>query len=460
MIDFSYKDLAHILNAELINPIYYKKFDNISSDSRNITENSIFFAFKGEKFDGHDYIYNVINSGVKSIVINKDRINDFKNLQITIFAVDDTIKAYGDLAKVYKNRIKAKVIAITGSNGKTTTKELLAHILSTKYNVVKTEKNDNNHIGVPKTIFKADKNTEFIVLEVGTNHPGEIEYSAKIAQPDYSFITMIGESHLEFLKDLNGVLEEKYALYKETIKHIGAIFVNIDDELLDKKTKELIERITISFEKKADYEGEIVDFDEFGKATVRIKTDNGIIFDLKNPLYGLANAKNLLYAASIAFHLGVDAEKIKNSLLTFEAVDNRMNVKKFANFMLIEDYYNANPKSMKAAIEYLNYLNVYTKKIAILGDMFELGEHSKNEHEKLSFLLNDSNIQNVLLIGNDMKYLFDKMDKIKFNVKYFDNREEMVKYCENMDIDESIILVKGSRGMKMEDFANIFKNKA
>ncbi|HOJ38008.1 MAG TPA: UDP-N-acetylmuramoyl-tripeptide--D-alanyl-D-alanine ligase [Ignavibacteriales bacterium] len=458
MIEFNLKDLAHILKAEVFNPMYFEPFDNISTDSRIINNKSIFFAFKGEKFDGHNFVKSVSQAGVKSVVINKERISDFKNLNISIFAVDDTIKAYGELARVYRNRIKAKVIAITGSNGKTTTKELLAHILSGQYKVVKTLKNDNNHIGVPKTILSADKDTDYIVLEVGTNHPGEIEYSAKIAQPDYAYITNIGDSHLEFLKDRNGVLEEKYNLFKYTVLRAGKIIVNLDDPLIRKKTEGFIECITLSFDRKANYEGEIINIDELGIPTVRVKTYNGIIADFKSPLYGLVNGKNLFAAVSIAIELGLHVDEIQKQLDIPLSVENRMNVITKKNSIIINDYYNSNPSSMKAALEYLGFLKKYKYKMAILGDMYELGEYAIDEHKKLSYLINDSDIAHICLIGNFMKYLVSEISPVKI-VNYFENRDDLIKFCHDLDINGKIILIKGSRGMKMEEFANILNKK-
>lgn len=458
MLEFTSKDLANIIHAELINPALYHKFDNISTDSRNVNPNSIFFAFKGDKFDGHNFVKEVVKNGVRAIVVNKDRKDDFLHLPTAIFAVDDTIKAYGELARVYRNRINAKVIGITGSNGKTTTKELLAHILSYKYKVVKTLKNDNNHIGVPKTIFNADKDTDFIVLEIGTNHPGEIEYSAKIAQPDYAYITNIGDSHLEFLKDRNGVLEEKYNLYVQTIKRAGRIFVNLDDPLIKNKTQGFIDKITLSFNEKANYEGEIVGINYLGIPTIRVKTDNGVITDFESPLHGITNGKNLFASVSIALELGMRVKEIKEKLQEPIYVENRMNVIEKKDFILINDYYNANPSSMKAALEYLGYVKKYDYKIAILGDMFELGDKSKEEHEKLAYVISDSDIDEVCLIGKEMKALADALC-ISKKVRYFEKREDLKDYCEKLDTSGKIILIKGSRGMKMEEFANILNEK-
>ncbi|MDP3442545.1 MAG: UDP-N-acetylmuramoyl-tripeptide--D-alanyl-D-alanine ligase, partial [Ignavibacteria bacterium] len=226
------EDIFNIPGAEIYNPDLFKPLSKIFIDSRKVEKNSIFVAIKGENFDGHNFVLEALKKGARAIVINKNRISKFRSIELPLITVPDTTIALGEIANIYRKKLDTKIVSITGSNGKTSTKDILAILLAEKFNVVKTEANNNNHIGVPLTILKADSNTDLLVIEHGTNHFGEIPYSSRIAEPDYSIITNIGDSHLEFLKDRDGVLKEKSALFTETIKNNGLVFINNDDEKL------------------------------------------------------------------------------------------------------------------------------------------------------------------------------------------------------------------------------------
>ncbi|MEK6552951.1 MAG: Mur ligase family protein, partial [Bacteroidota bacterium] len=230
-IKITIEDLFNISSAVIYNPDAFKPVSNVEIDSRRVKKGSLFIAIKGEKYDGHDFILDALKKGANSVVIDSRKLKKFSFLEIPVVAVNNTIRAYGELAKIWRNKISAKVISITGSNGKTTVKEMIASLLSEKYNVVKTEANNNNHIGVPLTILGTDEKCEALVLEQGTNHFNEIEYSANISRPDYAMITNIGDSHLEFLKNREGVYKEKSALLDITEIHGGTVFLNMDDPI-------------------------------------------------------------------------------------------------------------------------------------------------------------------------------------------------------------------------------------
>ena len=220
------EDLFNLPASEIVNPDNYKAVSKISIDSRMINKGSLFIAIKGEKFDGHNFVREVIKNGASAVVIERKKYSQFRDLDIPVILVDKTVDALGGLAKVWRSKLNAKVVSITGSAGKTTTKDIIGTLLSEKYKTKKTSGNNNNHIGVPLTILSADKNDEVLVLEHGTNHFGEIDYTANIAQPDYALITNIGTSHLAFLKNKRGVLKEKKSLFDVTAKRDGTLLIN------------------------------------------------------------------------------------------------------------------------------------------------------------------------------------------------------------------------------------------
>lgn len=453
MKNFSLKDLRKIACADILNWNKFRPFSNVSTDSRNVNEESLFFALKGDKFDGHNFIEEVIAKGVRIVVINSNVIDKYKNQNAVIVPVEDTTVAYGKLANLYKTSIKAKLIAITGSNGKTTTKDILYTLLSDKYKVTKTEKNNNNNIGVPLTILSTKSDDDFIVLEVGTNHPGEVEYSAKIAKPDYAVITNIGESHLEFLKNLDGVLNEKYTLFKETILHGGKIFVNLDDELINKKAENISDKITFSTSQFANYMLEIVGFDDLGRTKLSLKVKNGRHFEVTLPLLGIANARNYLVAVAIATEIGMNLNEIINATSKIASPDKRLSLIELNDKIVINDTYNANPKSMAIAFEVLKNVSRYNKKIAIIGDMFELGDKSEQMHIALAESILTNQIDEVYTIGAMMKKLSQKLANTKVKSIHFDTRKDLSDFISNYTFEDTVVLFKGSRGMKMEDFA-------
>jgi UDP-N-acetylmuramoyl-tripeptide--D-alanyl-D-alanine ligase len=258
-IKITIEDLFNIPGAVIYNPDDYKPASSVVIDSRKVKKGSIFFAIKGEKLDGHDFVKEAIKKGAGTIVINDRKLKNFSSVKIPIVTVKDTTIAFGQLANEWRKKLSAKIISVTGSNGKTTTKEMIAVLLAEKFNVVKTEANNNNHIGVPLTIFNADENCEALILEQGTNHFGEIEYSAKISEPDISVITNIGDSHLEFLKNRAGVYKEKSALLKVTEKRSGKVLLNMDDPILKQNAGQFKNKLTFGFKGKTDVKGKLWD---------------------------------------------------------------------------------------------------------------------------------------------------------------------------------------------------------
>jgi UDP-N-acetylmuramoyl-tripeptide--D-alanyl-D-alanine ligase len=453
------EDFFQLNGSVLYNPEKIKTVTKVTIDSRNVPAGSLFVAIKGEKFDGHDFINDALKKGAAAIIINKSKLSAVNLVNIPIIAVEDTTKALGELALMWRKKLRTKIIAITGSAGKTTTKEMIFTLLSGKFKTNKTLGNNNNHIGVPLTIFSTTNKHDYLVLELGTNHFGEISYTAKIAMPDFAVITNIGNSHLEFLKSKNGVYREKASLFDEAIRNKGTIFINNDDESLFGAKKNYTKRITYGFSRKASIQGKLLGYSKDYKPIICVRHKNKVI-KIKLPFYGNQNAKNFLVAWSIALNRGLNQEEIENRIKKFKQVEKRLNVQKFKDSVLINDTYNANPDSMNMSLQLLSQIGPNKNRVAILGDMFELGKHSKELHEKLADVIFKNKISSVYTIGNMMEYLHQKLLKKKIEAIHFDERKLLIKYLTNKVFTNSVVLVKGSRGMKMEEFIDkIFSKK-
>ncbi|MFC2134520.1 UDP-N-acetylmuramoyl-tripeptide--D-alanyl-D-alanine ligase [Bacteroidota bacterium] len=453
------EDLFNMPTAVIYNPDGYKPARYVSIDSRNIKKNSIFFAIKGDNFDGHVFVKEAVKKGAAAVVINRRKLKNFDSIRIPIITVDDTAKAYGDLAKTWREKLNAKVVSLTGSNGKTTTKEILATLLSEKYKVVKTEDNNNNHIGVPLTIFSANEKTEVLVLEHGTNHFNEIEYTAKIARPDFAFITNIGNAHLEFLKSKEGVFNEKSSLLNETDLCGGKALINVDDPLLRGAGKNFKNRVTFGFTRNPDVKGEILGYTIDGRTKISIKNGHKNL-ETVLPIYGASNATNFLPAYVVAIKLGMTKKEINTAVNKLAGLNGRLKVIKKRKMILIDDTYNSSPESVKSGIDLVRNIKLHDRKILILGDMFELGFKSKKLHESLSDFISKNEISDVYLIGKYMKHLNSKLIKSQVNSRHCGTRKSLKDLLMKNNFEDSVVLVKGSRGMHMEDFLQIIANKA
>ncbi len=453
--DFFELPTAIIYNAEKFNPV-----TSVSIDSRIVLKNSLFVAINGEKLDGHNFVRQAIKNGASVVVIDEKKYEEFSDLKIPLVTVRNTTDALGSLAKVWRSKLRAKVIGISGSNGKTSTKDMLSELLCQKYIVNKTVANHNNHIGVPLTIFSTNQKHDVLVAELGTNHFGEIKYTAGILQPDYSLITNIGDSHLEFLKDRKGVLKEKSFLFKITAAKGGMVIINLDDKLLKEIGRKFTKKISYSLlNLYADVKGTITDYTEDGRPVITIEYQSRKM-NFEIPLYGENSAKNFVASLAIAINLGLTKSQILAGIKSLKPVEKRLNVKRFKNFILIDDTYNANPESMAAAFFVMAKMSLYKNKIAILGDMLELGESAAKLHKNLAISIKENKIGNVYTIGPFMKNLTESLKNQKIKIKHFRNRNSLKEFLLLMNFTDSIILVKGSRGMKMEEFVQTIEAKA
>lgn len=408
----------------------------ISTDSRKITRGSIFFALKGEQFDGSQFAADALEQGAFCVVTdNPSVVHDSR-----YFLVEDTLTALQQLAARHRRQFRIPMIAVTGTNGKTTTKELIAAVLSKKFNCLATQGNLNNHIGVPLTLLKISKETEMAVIEMGANHSGEIDMLCRIARPDFGIITNIGKAHLEGFGGYEGVIQAKSELYRYIRQEGQMLFVNRDDQLLT-SLSDSIPRINYSSVNRSCYQGEMISADPFVVLEIIGTTGRTRI---GSNLFGVYNFENILAAACIGNFFGVNVAAIKEAVEGYQPVNNRSQVVHGKKNLLIMDAYNANPSSMAAALRSFAG-SAYPDKMVILGDMLELGEESVKEHRGVILLAEELGFRDVIYIGPVFRSLLEGA-----KVHVFPTSHEAKEYLTASAPAGKTILIKGSRGIRLE----------
>ena len=410
----------------------YKQHYKVTTDTRSELENSIFFALKGDNFNGNKYAKEALDKGANFAVVDEVKYQTDDR----IIFVDDVLKTLQKLARYHRQQLNIPIISLTGSNGKTTTKELIHSVLKQKYCCVATKGNLNNHIGVPLTLLSMKPDTEIGVVEMGANHPNEIKELCEIALPDYGYITNFGKVHLEGFVDLEGVIQAKTELYRSLNKRNKTIFVNTNDKIQVEKSKG-IKRVTFGSE-NSDY---IIEF-ENANPFVNLNFDG---INVQSKLIGKYNYLNIATAIAFGLYFKIDQEKIKNAIENYIPTTNRSQLIYKGSNKIILDAYNANPNSMEAAIENLSQLEDENK-IAILGDMFEIGDKTLLEHQMVANLIEKANVNRTFLIGET----FSKIRIINKNIDQFKTFEEFKDQLEKEKIENSTILIKASRGMALE----------
>ncbi len=409
----------------------------VSIDSRENLKGKIFFALKGEHFNGNQYAKQALEKGAKAVVVDDD---NFMMPQENCFFVEDVLTELQDISKLYRQTLAIPFIGITGTNGKTTTKELINSVLKVKYRTAATKGNFNNHIGVPLTILSIQKEDEIAIIEMGANHQGEIKTLCEIANPDYGIITNIGKAHLEGFKSFENLIQTKAELYDYLKQKKGLLFVNSDDKLLMDlaKKQNVLEYSFIDKNAKC--------FASQPKANpfLSIKWKEN---EIQTQLIGEYNKYNVLAAIAVAEHFSVDTTAIISAIESYVPQNNRSQLINTKNNTLIMDAYNANPSSMALAIENLYHMDK-TNKMLILGDMFELGDVAEKEHQEIVNLLEKKNFSQVYLIGS----IFHSL---KHNFKSFGTTAEAKTYFKTKRIKENTILIKASRGMKLESLQEV-----
>ncbi len=428
-------------------------FHLFSTDTRTIQKDDIFVPLTGPNFDGHNYINEAFTKGAKLTLAHVGKsITASGN---PVLYVDDTLEAYGKIARYYLEKFSSKVIAVTGSVGKTTIKEMIVAILKARFDVEATYKNYNNRIGVPQTILSLSSEPDFIVLEMGTNTKGEIQSLVEIAPPHYSLITTIGSAHLAGFHTINEIVKEKSHIYYGTRKE-GYAFVNLDDpRVVEASTEAACKKIFYSV-KHHEAPFQLNSFSQNGtgwKIDARLKAEN-LYFKL--PLLGYHNIINALGAMAVSYVAGAKASDIKSALEHFKSPHMRGELLVFKRGTVFCDCYNANPESTKAALDSFKSLLKGAPGLVILGDMLELGSSSRQLHEEIGEYASALDFAHTLLIGNEMKYAYRVLKDNAKTVDYVRSYEEAKIVLEKIIPNYSSVLLKGSRGMRLERIIDDF----
>ena len=423
----------------------YKKFLTyglVSTDSRKITKNSIFFALKGENFDGNKFAQDALDKGALYSVIDD---NTIKSRSDKFILVDNSLKALQDLAKMHRNNLSIPVIGLTGSNGKTTTKSLLAECLKSKYVTYSTKGNLNNHIGVPLSILGIKENCEVAVIEMGASAVGDIKQLCNISRPTIAFITNISGAHLEGFKNIEGVIRGKSEIFDFILKNGGKVFINNKDKVLKNFTKRFSDPIEVHGE------------NSFCKIKLLESEPNIIFSDSNNneytaKLFGEYNFENIMMAISVSKFLGVEEEVSANIISQYNPQDNRSQKFSFSSNCIVLDAYNANPVSMINAIKSVSKFS-NKNKVMILGDMNELGKLMESEHRNIGKFTASLNLDACYFIGNKMKFANEE-NKSSF---WFEKLSDLEAELSKKKFSNTDILVKGSRSLQLENIVEILK---
>jgi UDP-N-acetylmuramoyl-tripeptide--D-alanyl-D-alanine ligase len=406
----------------------------LTTDTRNIAKNDLFFALKGPNFNGNKFAEKAIELGAKYAVIDeKDYFIEGKT-----FLVENVLETLQSLARFHREKINIPVVAITGTNGKTTTKELLGAVLSSKYNILITQGNLNNHIGVPLTILQLNKEHEIAVIEMGASKIGDIKELVEIALPNYGIITNIGKAHLEGFGDVETIKKTKFELYDFIIKNKGAVVVNNEDELLTSYIPKEIEKFTYG-SSNADVIGKVVE--QTPSLEVELTIEEKTPKMVKTNLLGAYNQNNILAAACVGKIFKVSEENIGQSIAHYSPTNNRSQLVKTFKNTVIADCYNANPTSTMESLISFNEIES-SQKLVILGDMLELGSSSKVEHQAIVDYLENKSLKTIL-VGKCYQ-------KTKSGFTTFKDTLELIPFLKQNGLENSLVLLKGSREIKLE----------
>ncbi|OGH98589.1 MAG: hypothetical protein A2104_07050 [Candidatus Melainabacteria bacterium GWF2_32_7] len=442
---FQLKDILEITGGELLLQTNTSGSFTVSTDTRTVSPEEIFLPLVGAKFDGHDFIKTALDRGCRGYFVDKNHkniVDSYSGAAKFVIGVDNTLEAYLKLANTNRRRINPIVIAVTGSSGKTTTKEMIFSVLSQQYKTHKSKLNHNNEIGLCQTLLNMPDDTEFLVVEMGMRGLGEIELLSKYAQPDMAVITNIGTAHIGRLGSIENIAKAKC----EIVKYLNeeGVLISYNDELVRK---------TISWNGKAIYYG-------LTNNVEIIKSDfNASQFVYKNNTYelnvpGEYNIINALAAIKIGKLVGASSDNIAKGLAQYKPIENRWQVLELINnIKIINDSYNANPDSMKASIDATISSFKNSKIVLVLGDMAELGEHEGNLHREIGIFLNDKKVFEVIAVGEKAKLITKTIENQEIKIKSFSKNDEVVEYLIDNIESNSVVLLKASRCMSFENIA-------
>jgi len=417
------------MNIEQFYPIFLQS-EKVTIDNRKINKNDIFFAFSGENFNAATQAGKAIEDGALAVIVEQQ---DFEDTDRNIFYVRSTLEFLQELAVYHRRQLRIPVIGLTGSNGKTTTKEIIHSVLSQKFNVQYTSGNLNNHIGVPLTLLSVKPEHEMAVIEMGANHQKEIELLCSIAQPNFGYITNFGKAHLEGFGGFEGVIKGKSELYEYLESHAQTILVNENDAIQADKTKSYSPKITFGKD-SSDYQFGLFSEEHF--VGLSYKGTKAI-----SKLTGEYNFTNLCAAASLGLHFGIGFEKIRQAIEEYTPTNMRSQIVKKENQTLVLDTYNANPSSMVASLK--NFITFEGSKTIIIGDMLELGDDSEKEHQNVLRLSRELNFDRIITVGKNFR-------SVNASETSFENTLQLIEYLKTNKIQSENILLKGSRGIALE----------
>ncbi len=448
MMSLQLEDICRTVQGKWVGDPIDGVVQEVSTDSRTINREDLFVALEGEHHDGHDFVDEARKKGARAAIVSHVPNMDEQDEQFGLIKVEDTLDALGNLADFYRGIINATVVAVTGSSGKTTTKDAIAHLLRQEYNVVKAPESYNNHVGVPLSLFQVDPVHDYVVLEIGTNHPGEIAALSRIARPDIGVLTSISEVHLKGLGSLEGIKREKGDLFRY-LTGDGFSVYNADNQ----HVVDVMEGLGISGYSYAIY-------NEANMTASDIQsTLNGVRFllngalEVELPVLGAWNVYNLLAGFTIAKQTGVDLVEAAESLQDFQPPSMRMEKTRVGEVTVINDAYNSDPRSVQLVLDELDHYEWEGRKVAVLGDMAELGERSEEFHREIGrSLLRKSQIDHVYFVGKDMSFAADEVrsESREFSVHTFKTTEEACNRITDEIKAGDLLLLKGSRIMELE----------
>lgn len=446
------KEIVSACNGEFMgdSSLLDHEIVGITNDSRKVKQDFLYVPIKGERFDGHDFIKSSYDNG--AICVLSENILD---KGISYIKVDDSFQAFKDIAEYYRGLFDVKVIAITGSVGKTTTKEMIYSVLSQKYNVLKTQGNFNNEIGLPLTLFNLEEEHDIAVVEMGMNDFGEISRLSKIARPDMCVITNIGYSHVGHLKSREGVFKAKTEIF-DFLKADGIAYLNGDDDMLYTLKEKRENSVFYGFDRHNDVISDDIKIHGYNGTDCRVVLPNDSV-DIHIDMPG----RHLIYAAMVAavigHDLGVDNHQIREGVKSFSPVSKRMDIIETGEITIINDVYNASPESVRAAIDVLCYSD--TRKVCILGDMFELGDYAPKLHREVGEYAAKKGIDLVICAGEMAEFISKGCIENGGTSVWFEDQKSMILKLPELIKDGDAILVKASRGMAFEKTVEALKEQ-
>lgn len=412
----------------------WKQSSGIETDSRKVIKGQMFFALRGENFDGNVFASAALEKEAAYVIVDDQSLNHNDDNRIVL--VENVLQTMQDLARHHRKQLNIPIISITGSNGKTTTKELARDVLAKKYKVLATLGNLNNHIGVPLTLLSITDDIEIAIIEMGANHQGEIELLCNIVKPNYCMITNIGKAHMEGFGGIEGIKMGKSEMYRYVASHNGKIFINTDDEVLISLLPEHAETIPY---KSSEFIQIVQD-----ESLIVYKSDNREYF---TNMYGAYNIHNIAFSIKVGQYFNVDVNDIHQAITSYKPSNNRSQLFEHGANRIILDAYNANPTSMQASIE--SFIKLGGDQVVVLGDMFELGDYSREEHLKIIDFVEQFNFIDIIYIGK----MFSSLSFGKSG-HFFNNIEDAKAYFKSQNYHGKNILMKGSRGIAVEKILN------